>query len=136
MSTMNDDGSTSETLYQDSWRCLDDASDRRQDSMWTGYTSFQISLRHGKRFSEYQEHVSSMFSLAAIPKELKTGKVSVDVFDEVLIRNHPCKINKRVRVETKTGKMGQCSGFLELELCEEDHTHQTTPLRRQPARAP
>ena len=63
---------------------------------------------------------SSMFSLAVIPKELKTGKVSVDVFDKVLIRNQPCKINKRVRVETKTGKLGQCNGFLELELCDED----------------
>ena len=61
-----------------------------------------------------------MFSLAVIPKELKTGKLSVDVFSEVLIRNHPCKTNKRVRLETITGGQGQHGGMIELELCEED----------------
>ena len=117
----NDDGSTSETQHHDSWRCLDNASDGRQDLEWTGYTVFELSSRYGKRFSENQrEDNTSMFSLAVIPKELKTGKLSVDVFSEVLIRNHPCKTNKRVRLETVTGSRGQHDGMIELELCEED----------------
>ena len=125
MSVKNEDGSTSETLCHDSWRCLDDASDGRQEFEWTGYTLFQLSSRHGRRFSEQQEHATSMFSLAVIPKELKTGKLSVDVFDEVQIRNLPCKTNKHVRLETRDGRNGKYGGLLELELCEEDQSDET-----------
>ncbi len=121
MSVKNDDGSTSETQIHDSWRCLDDASDGRQEKEWTGHTVFKLSSRYGRRFLEHpKEDVTSMFSLAVIPKELKTGKLSVDVFGEVLIRNHPCKTNKRVRLEMVTGGQGQFGGMLELGLCEED----------------
>ena len=101
------------------WMML--VTDGRQESEWTGYTVFQLSSRYGQRFSEHpQENATSMFSLAVIPMELKTGKLSVDVFGEVLIRNHPCKTNKRARLETITGGQGQHGGMIELELCEED----------------
>ena len=120
MSRVVEDGSTSETLYHDSWRCLDDASDGRQDFEWTGYISFQVSKRYGRRCQEPEEQASSMFLLAVIPKEPKTGKVSVDVFDKVQIRSQPCKNDKRIRVETKTGTHGVYSSSIELELCDED----------------
>ena len=45
MIMMNDDGSTSETLTHDSWRCLSDASDLRQENEWTGYTEFTTIQR-------------------------------------------------------------------------------------------
>ena len=120
MSWINEDGSTSEMLIHDSWRCLDDASDGRHYQEWTGYTSFQVSKTFNKGHQSLREQASSMFSLAVIPKELKTGKSSVDVFDKVQIRNQPCKSDKRVRVETKSGRNGECGSFVELELCEED----------------
>ena len=40
MFTKNEDGSTAEATIQDSWRCLSDASDLRQEREWTGYTEF------------------------------------------------------------------------------------------------
>ena len=118
MTTKNDDGSTSETQIRDSWRCLSDASDLRQDKEWTGYTEFQIS----SRFKDFCDHdfTISMFSLAVIPKELKTGKVSVDVFDYAKIRNDPCKTGKMMRLKLDFGGPRMGEGNLDLLLCEED----------------
>ena len=87
MNVINDDGSTSETLIQDSWRCLSDASDARHEKEWTGYTEFQISSRYLKNKDRVEDQPSSTFSLAVIRKPLKTGKESVDIFDNVEIRN-------------------------------------------------
>ena len=119
MTTKNDDGSTSETQIHDSWRCLSDASDLRQDKEWTGYTEFQISSRRFKDFCD-QDFTTSMFSLAVIPKELKTGKVSVDVFDYAKIRNDPCKTGKMMRLKLDFGGRRMGEGNLDLLLCEED----------------
>ncbi len=118
----NDDGSTTETLLQDSWRCLSGASDSRQETEWTGYTEFQISSRKYKDGHAYDNSIS-MFSLAVIPKELKTGKDSVDVFDNVQIRNDPCKTGKQMRLKLEGGGYRLSDSGLDLLLCEEDQTN-------------
>ena len=76
MVTRNEDGSTTEATIQDSWRCLSDASDLRQEKEWTGHTEFQVSSRFGKQQQDGSQQPGSMFSLAVIPKKLQTGKES------------------------------------------------------------
>ena len=120
MIMMNADGSTTETLFQDSWRCLSDASDLRQEREWTGYTEFQVSRKYND--NSPKEDSTSMFSLAVIPKELKTGKESVDVFEDVQIRNEPSKTGKRLGLELRGGSHRLSSKGIELLLCEEDQS--------------
>ena len=114
------DGSTSETTIQDSWRCLSDASDLRQEIEWTGHTEFQVSSRFGKQQQDGSQQPGSMFSLAVIPKKLQTGKEAVDIFDEVKIRNDVCKTNKHLRLGFGDRRNRPRDEKLELLLCEED----------------
>ena len=58
MITKNDDGSTSETLIHDSWRCLSDASDLRQENEWTGYI----------RNSKFRHNVSKIIAIKTSPR--------------------------------------------------------------------
>ena len=120
MRVINDDGSTSETLTHDSWRCLSDASDARQEKEWTGYTEFQISSRYFKGKDGNEDQPSSTFSLAVIRKPLKTGKETVDIFDDVVIRNERCKTDKRMCLKLTGGGYRLTDGQLDLVLCEED----------------
>ena len=122
MIMVNDDGSTSETLTHDSWRCLSDASDLRQEKEWTGYTEFQISSRRYKDCHDFDSS-TSMFSLAVIPKELQTGKESVDVFDTAKIRNDPCKTGKLMKLKLEVGGHRLSEARLDLLLCEEDQAN-------------
>ena len=94
----------------------------RQENEWTGYTEFQVS---SQRFRDYcnQDFSTTMFSLAVIPKELKTGKVSVDVFDNAKIRNDPCKMGKRMRLDLEVRGRRSPGDGLELLLCEEDQAN-------------
>ena len=120
MVTTNDDGSTSETTIQDSWRCLSDASDLRQENEWTGHTEFHVSSRFGKQQQDGSQQPGSMFSLAVIPKKLQTGKEAVDIFDEVKIRNDVCKTNKHLRLGFGDRRNRPRDEKLELLLCDED----------------
>ena len=105
---------------QDSWRCLSDASDLRQENEWTGHTEFQVSSRFGKQQQDGSQQPGSMFSLAVIPKKLQTGKEAVDIFDEVKIRNDVCKTNKHLRLGFGDRRNRPQDEKLELLLCEED----------------
>ena len=78
MTVKNVDGSTSENTIQDSWRCLSDASDQRQEHEWTGHTEFQVSSYYSKAHRDSSQQPASMFPLAVIPKKLQTGKEAVD----------------------------------------------------------
>lgn len=120
MNVTNDDGSTSETLIHDSWRCLSDASDSRQEKEWMGYTEFQISSRYLKENDKIDSQSSSTFSLAVIQKPLETGKESVDIFDDVEIRNERCKTDKRMSLRLTGGGYKLTDGQLDLLFCEED----------------
>lgn len=120
MTVTNVDGSTSENTIQDSWRCLSDVSDLRQEQKWTGYTEFQVSSHHAKSHQDSSQQPSSMFSLAVIPKKLLTGKESVDIFDEVKIRNGSCTSGKRLRLDFEERGNGIRNGKLEISLCDED----------------
>lgn len=116
MKTVNDDGSTSETLIRDSWRCLSDASDARQEKEWIGYTEFQISSRYFKGNDSNENQTSSTFSLAVIRKPLKTGKETVDIFDDVVIRNERCKTDKRICLKLTGGGYRLTDGQLDLDV--------------------
>ena len=105
---------------QDSWRCLSDASDLRQEREWTGYTEFQISSRFLKGTEENKRQSSSTFSLAVIQRTLTTGKDSVDVFDNVEIRNDQFKTDKRMSLRLKGGGYRSTDGCLDLLLCDDD----------------
>ena len=82
-----------------------------------------LGTQNLQRFKDYCNHDSSMFSLAVIPKELKTGKVSVDVFDNAKVRNDPCKMGKLMKLKLEVGGHQMSEGRLELLLCEEDQAN-------------
>ncbi len=127
MKWVSEDGSTSETQIRDSWRCVSDASDLRQDWEWTGHTDFQVSSRYFRDRDDVMsnDQSSSTFSLAVIRSPLKTGKGPVDIFDDVKIRNEKCKTKKRAGISLVDGGYRKQEGYLDLLLCEEDQEDET-----------
>ena len=73
-----------------------------------------MTLRFLKENDGNKRQSSSTFSLAVIQRTLKTGKDSVDIFDDVEIRNEQCKTDKRMSLRLTGWGYRLTEGCLDL----------------------